>query len=191
MKLMGHRIRARCHACGKRIAPDAVSCPRCGEKNEWVHPEIQRFYDAQDDGEFDHLPPFEVTCDDGFLLEGKAFVKKTAAEYLPEFSWLCVTQFWKNATLGPLLLISVFGIIVFAAIFPAMVIVILAVNLLVFGYAFCAGWNEARSCKLFSVDLRHGEPRWWSNDDDFWWEIRTFFLEDETLTSDEREQELN
>ncbi len=38
----------RCKACGNPIGTHALSCPRCGQMNDWTHPEIQRFIDNID-----------------------------------------------------------------------------------------------------------------------------------------------
>jgi hypothetical protein len=144
-----------CDVCGHHIAVDAKTCPRCGTKNDWVHPEIKRFLNAA--SQFNEMPAFQYTVKGGTRLEGIAEVQRGAH---------AMGRNGMVATVIGLLLVFVI---------PPLGLVLAMVG---FGMIIISSLSATRREDYFvefSVDFRTPKPTWASNDDKFWKPIKEFF----------------
>jgi predicted RNA-binding Zn-ribbon protein involved in translation (DUF1610 family) len=167
-KLMG------CASCGQQIAFSAAACPKCGAPNNWVHPEIERFRNSLD--AFGDMPPFNIKWE-RFVLRGTAKVKRGAhatddvgvkglaggflcmlvGAFLP--GDLGVVVPW---VLGPL---GVFGgsVLMLVSTFQKT--------------------NNTDFVVSFAIDFSESPPKWQSDDNEFWKDVRRFFTHRRGLRS--------
>ncbi len=155
-----------CGTCKRMIAPTAKSCPGCGAANTWVHPEIQRFIDNRDS--FTTTPPFRYSHD-AVVLQGTADVKKGFHAFQDYSAKLLI-----GGALG-----------IFVGIITPPPIAVLA--WMVGPLALIAGlvltcislFDEGQSTDYvvnFSIDFSQPTPRWSSDDEAHWQEVKAFFF---------------
>jgi hypothetical protein len=156
-----------CKACGQQIATMASACPKCGAPNKWVHPEIERFRRSL--GQFNHMPSFNVNWD-RFLLKGTAEVKR-GARALGDFAvkamaagLLCIMVGW--------LLPGALGILVPWVVGP----LAFFGGLIVFLITVFQKDNVTDYFVSFIIDFSQSPPKWQSDDDQFWEDVKEFFF---------------
>lgn len=155
-----------CGTCKRMIAPTAKSCPGCGAANTWVHPEIQRFIDNRNS--FVNTPPFQYTYD-AVVLQGTAEVKKGIHAFREHSAKILIG--------GAVAVL--FGIIAP----PALAVLAwtvgplaIVVGLILTGMSLFQEDHATDYVVRFSVDFSQPTPRWSSDDEVHWQEVRTFFL---------------
>lgn len=157
----------RCNACGQEMARAAAACPKCGAPNNWVHPEIERFLNSI--GQFDHMPPFDVNWD-RFILRGTAEVKR-GAHALGDFGGKAMAVGLLSMLLGAFLP-GTLGILVPWIIGPLGLfggLVLILVSSL-------GNYKASDFVVTFTVDFSQSPPRWQSDDDEFWKDVKQFFF---------------
>jgi len=156
-----------CQACGNRIATTARSCSRCGAANGWVHPEIERFMASLD--QFGHMLQFEVRHD-GIVLKGTAEVmrgEKALGQYVVITligGILCLIYGLVSSSVLAVLALVLGPLALIASIVLTIVLVL----------------HQGKPTDFFvtfTVDFRQDPPQWWSDDEDFWRDVRVFFLQ--------------
>lgn len=149
-----------CAACGHQIAPAAASCPQCGNPNRYVHPEIQRFVNAAQS--FRHMPQFHYKVD-GFVLSGWASAQKGAVKTSSQGIKLVLAA----------VLIGMFG----TAIPPLLPIagLLLVIGFILHSSTIFSGVQPTDYFTRFSIDFNQVPPKWQSDDDAYWKEIKAFF----------------
>jgi hypothetical protein len=157
-----------CETCGKSLACTAKACPHCGAENKWVHPEIQRFLASIK--QFSRLPPFNYYYDKA-TIKGYADVKRGA--------WRLVDQGGKLAIIGFLFPFVAFiffksPILLVPTLLLCGLAVIVGLGMLVIGL-FTDG-KVTDTCLSFHIDFAANPPKWTSDDDEFWKDIKAFFF---------------
>jgi hypothetical protein len=136
-----------CTACGRSIAKRASACPNCGAPNEWVHPEIVRFYRSIDRFEFEKC------------------VKITYEKFV-----LCgVDQGSNRDALGLAKLAGSFRV---AA--PLSINGLATVMAVGGGQDWLHNWAQ-KKLKAFRIDFTNLPPGWASTDDEYWLDVMKFF----------------
>lgn len=156
-----------CNACGQQIAMTAAACPKCGAPNNWLHPEIERFRASL--GQFGHMPPFNVNWDRS-VLRGTAEVKR-GAHALGDFGWKAMAVGLLSMLLGAFLP-GTLGVLVPWVIGPLGLfggLVLMLVSTL-------GNTKTSDFVVSFVVDFSHSPPRWQSDDDEFWKDVKQFFF---------------
>lgn len=151
-----------CPACGQDIAPAANACPKCGNPNTWTHPEIQRFNQAV--GSFTRTPPF------GY--EGKSFVLTGTAK-VPEKSSTLADAGRLLSAVG---LLSMIGGLFFPIIPFHLGSLAFIAGIVCLALAGKTDFKPTDQTKQFRIDFSQIPPRWSSDDDVFWQEVKEFFL---------------
>jgi hypothetical protein len=151
----GKYVRIPCDVCGRQIATQAKSCPRCGAPNEWLHPEIRAFLREQRDYGFGirKLKTEALGC----VLTGVAWRPSDRIDPASVTAGLLIA----GAVLWPVGLVALAGAI---------------------GASVAAGCvsEELRKAagadgEAFIIDFRTEPPMWQSTNDDFWDEVMYFF----------------
>lgn len=155
-----------CAACGQQIATSAAACPKCGAPNTWVHPEIERF--RQSLGEFGHMPAFNIKWERA-VLRGTAEVKRgahatgdTGVKALAG-GLLCMLIGWVLPGGLGIIVPWVLGPLGF---FGGLVLILVST---------LQKTNNTDFVVSFVVDFSESPPRWQSDDDEFWKDVRRFF----------------
>ena len=190
-----------CSACGQDIATFAVTCPKCGAPNTWVHPEITRFHQLFRSA---RTPPFNVTTD-RFLLHGNSTVTPAA---------------WAAATSGGVgIKLAGYGIKAVVVGVLTFLLVVMLDELLPSLRQYLRPWTEkllglsgfvaiggvvllllswfkmpkaTDSLVAFTVDFSKTPPEWRSGDDAFWSEVyQYFFARVEHKTDSDNSQNVN
>jgi DNA-directed RNA polymerase subunit RPC12/RpoP len=156
-----------CNACGQEMAIAAMACPKCGSPNNWLHPEIERFRNSF--GQFGNMPAFKVNLD-RFILSGTAEVKR-GIHALLDFGMKLSAVGFLSMLLGAFLP-GTLGILVPWVIGPLGLLggfVIILVS--TFGKDKTTDFVVS-----FVIDFSQSPPRWQSDDDEFWKDVKHFFL---------------
>lgn len=144
-----------CLRCGQQIAPDAETCPRCGARNTWLHPEIERFVKSAE--QFEHMPQFRCRYK-GFLLAGSAERNKGRAAL--------ASTGMSIMTIGLILLFFM----------PHIGMTLAGIGMLIYLISSLGGSPTKQEVLTeFELDFGTVPPRWKSDDEEFWKDIRTFF----------------
>lgn len=158
-----------CSACGQQIATTALACPKCGAPNNWLHPEIERFRASL--GQFNEMPPFNIKWD-RFVLRGTAEVKR-GAHLFGDIGVKAIAVGLLFMLLGAFLP-GTLGILVPWIVGPLCFfggVVLMLISML--------GNDQATDFVVtFVVDFSQSPPIWQSDDDDFWKNVKKFFLLD-------------
>lgn len=153
----------RCKACGNLIGTNALSCPRCGQMNNWTHPEIQQFIDNIDRIK---LPQDYKYLTNRDWLEIEATLPTGAARWML-FALISVFvgvpcggagMAWFPFQIATLL----FGVLVFLV--PTFCLVM----------AFIAGLSFGDRTRC-TVDFSESPPRWSADNPEAWRNLKRFF----------------
>jgi len=157
-----------CDACGERIATAAVVCPKCGAPNKWVHPEIERFRQA-----FRSSRPFTYTWDK-FAVHGSAEVKR-GGRVLADYAFKAMVAVGFCFVLFLILDESVLSLrrrldpLIWTSVFVGVgSLILLSVGLM--------KQKATDSNITFTIDFSKTPPAWRSVDEDFWCEVKQFWL---------------
>jgi len=162
-----------CNACCEQMAIAAAACPKCGAPNNWLHPEIERFRASL--GQFSHMPPFNVNWD-RFVLRGTAEVKR-GAHALGDFGLKAMAVGLLSMLVGAFLP-GTLGILVPWIIGPLGLfggLVLMLVSSL-------GNLKDSDFVVSFVVDFSQSPPRWQSDDDEFWKDVKQFFFAESFAT---------
>ena len=148
-----------CSACGHSIAKTAAACPRCGARNEWVHPELQRFLNSARSVELGASWQWA---------HNQTAVWGTASPDVEERGGakgisVGMTLFGVGVLL---LFLGPIGWAIAGLLIPIGLFLALAGSLL------CKRSDYVVKIPTFRVDFAGPSPRWESNDDEFWKPLR-------------------
>lgn len=163
-----------CSACSNRIAIDAEACPQCGSPNNWIHPEIERFRNSL--GEFSHMPQFNVSWH-RYVLTGVARIESGNAAVVEKGEEIGM----KGFAIGVLILCYAF-FASFSNPIAALYIflaggAVCVIATVIYLFAFLSEKDDECHSYEFRIDFRESPARWQSNNENFWHDVKKFFLQ--------------
>jgi hypothetical protein len=164
-----------CEICGRQIANTTERCPECGAQNDWLHPEIKRFYSSHESAGLPFLPAgVRIDRRGRYNIMGhsdkKVLVTRFRDEYTKFLLWfvaglsvvlITARVEWQLSWLFVLGVIGagVVGIALFGKFKPEPIPYTAEVERYVF----------------FDLDFSFSPPKWTCNDEEYWAPVRKFF----------------
>jgi hypothetical protein len=136
-----------CPACGRAIAKEAMNCPGCGAPNNWLQPEIVRFFNSIHRFDFPTSIQFNY---EKYVLTG---VDPGSNQMAREFSDFA-------NSIGVIAPLNLHGLATIAGVH--------------FG-GKAIEERAQKKLKAFRIDFTYSPPAWSSTDDSYWYDVMDFF----------------
>jgi hypothetical protein len=153
-----------CSSCGNQIAFTAATCPKCGAPNNWLHPEIERFAKSLEKNNV--LPAKSSVNWKAFRIWGSGLKKNPRQDIHP--------MNWGPKLMGVSLLVGILGGIINVALI-AIAPILFFVGLIASLVGMLSDTVPIDQPVEFQLDFSCSPPKWSSNDERYWADVRQFF----------------